>query len=65
MTRRSTSAIGPGRSRSTGTGRTRSTIPPLATVETTLTFAEPGELAFICHVPGHEAYGMVGTLRVT
>lgn len=41
------------------------TIPPFATVETTLTFDEPGELAFICHVPGHEAYGMVGTLRIT
>jgi uncharacterized cupredoxin-like copper-binding protein len=40
------------------------TIPPLATVETTLTFTEPGDLAFICHVPRHEAYGMVGTLRV-
>jgi uncharacterized cupredoxin-like copper-binding protein len=41
------------------------TIPPLATVETTLTFDEPGELAFICHVPRHESYGMLGTLRVT
>jgi uncharacterized cupredoxin-like copper-binding protein len=41
------------------------TIPPFATVETTLTFEEPGELAFICHVPRHESYGMVGTLRVT
>ena len=42
------------------------TIPPLGSVETTLTFDAPGEMvAFICHVPGHEAYGMVGTLRVT
>ncbi len=41
------------------------TIPPLATVETTLTFDTPGEIAFICHVPRHESYGMVGTLRVT
>lgn len=42
------------------------TIPPLGTVETTLTFDAPGKMvAFICHVPGHEAYGMVGTLRVT
>ena len=40
------------------------TIPPLATVETTLTFDEPGEVAFICHVPRHESYGMVGMLRV-
>jgi uncharacterized cupredoxin-like copper-binding protein len=41
------------------------TIPPLGTAETTLTFEEPGEVAFICHIPGHEAYGMVGTVRVT
>ncbi len=40
-------------------------IPPLTTVETTLTFDDPGELAYICHFPGHEAYGMVGTLTVT
>jgi uncharacterized cupredoxin-like copper-binding protein len=32
---------------------------------TTVTFAEPGTLTFICHLPGHEAYGMVGTLTVT
>jgi uncharacterized cupredoxin-like copper-binding protein len=41
------------------------TIPPLGTAETTLTFDEPGEVAFICHVPGHEAFGMVGVVRVT
>ncbi len=41
------------------------TIPPLGTAETTLTFDQPCEVAFICHIPGHEAYGMVGTLRVT
>jgi uncharacterized cupredoxin-like copper-binding protein len=43
---------------------TEVTIPPLATRVTTVTFAEPGEYAYICHLPGHEAYGMVGTLRV-
>ncbi len=43
---------------------TEVTLPAYATLETTLTFAEPGEYAFICHLPGHEAYGMVGTLRV-
>jgi len=32
---------------------------------TTVTFASPGTLTFICHLPGHEAYGMVGTLTVT
>ena len=31
---------------------------------TTVTFASPGTLTFICHLPGHEAYGMVGTLTV-
>jgi uncharacterized cupredoxin-like copper-binding protein len=32
---------------------------------TTVTFAQAGELQFICHLPGHERYGMVGTLTVT
>jgi uncharacterized cupredoxin-like copper-binding protein len=32
---------------------------------TTVTFASPSTLTFICHLPGHEAYGMVGTLTVT
>ena len=40
-------------------------IAALTTVETTLTFASPGTLQYICHFPGHEAYGMVGTLTVT
>ncbi len=43
---------------------TEVTLPAYSTLETTLTFAEPGDYAFICHLPGHEAYGMVGTLRV-
>jgi len=30
-------------------------LPPLATRTTTLSFATPGELTFICHFPGHEA----------
>lgn len=34
------------------------------TRETTIRFDEPGEYQFICHLPGHEAYGMVGVLRV-
>jgi uncharacterized cupredoxin-like copper-binding protein len=41
------------------------TVPPFTSRVTTLTFAEPGEYAFICHLPGHEAYGMRGVLRVT
>ena len=40
------------------------TVPALATATTTITFDEPGTLAFICHLPAHESYGMVGTLTV-
>jgi uncharacterized cupredoxin-like copper-binding protein len=40
-------------------------IAALSTEETTLTFANPGPILYICHFPGHEAYGMVGTLTVT
>ena len=35
-------------------------LPPRTTKTTTITFDRPGELTFICHFPGHEAYGMVG-----
>ena len=41
---------------------TEVTIPAYST-KTTVTFAEPGEYAFICHLAGHEAYGMRGTVR--
>ena len=34
-------------------------------VRTTVTFDSPGSLTFVCHLPGHEAYGMTGTLEVT
>jgi uncharacterized cupredoxin-like copper-binding protein len=44
---------------------TEVTIPALESRETTVVFAEPGVYQFICHLPGHEAYGMVGTLTVT
>ena len=30
-----------------------------------MTFATPGTLTYVCHLPGHEAYGMTGTLVVT
>ena len=40
------------------------TVPALETVQTTITFDEPGSLAYVCHLPSHEAYGMVGTLTV-
>jgi uncharacterized cupredoxin-like copper-binding protein len=44
---------------------TEVTIPALSTVTTVVTFAAPGSLQYICHLPGHEAYGMVGTVTVT
>ena len=40
------------------------TVPALDTVSTTITFDDPGTLAYICHLPQHEAYGMVGILTV-
>lgn len=43
---------------------TEVTVPALGTAETTITFGEAGRLAYICHLPGHEAYGMVGLLVV-
>jgi uncharacterized cupredoxin-like copper-binding protein len=43
---------------------TEVTIPALETARTTITFDEPGEYAYICHLPAHEAYGMVGVLTV-
>jgi uncharacterized cupredoxin-like copper-binding protein len=44
---------------------TEVTIGALQDRRTVVTFAEPGTLTFICHLPGHEAYGMTGTLTVT
>ena len=43
---------------------TEVTIPAFQTRVTTVTFDQPGEYAFICHLPGHEAYGMRGFVRV-
>ena len=43
---------------------TEVTVPAFSTRVTTLTFDQAAEYAYICHLPGHEAYGMVGTLRV-
>jgi uncharacterized cupredoxin-like copper-binding protein len=42
---------------------TEVTIPAFSTRETTITFDQPGDYIYVCHLPGHEAYGMVGTLR--
>src|SRR5204863_9567931 len=43
---------------------TEVTIPALSTVTTVVTFGAPGALQYICHLPGHEAYGMVGTVTI-
>ena len=40
-------------------------IPAGASLETSVRFDTPGTYLYICHLPGHEAYGMVGTLVVT
>jgi len=44
---------------------TEVTVPALSSRRTTITFADAGRLAYICHLPGHEAYGMVGVLTVS
>ena len=43
---------------------TEVTVPALETVRTTITFEEPGTLSYICHLPQHESYGMVGVLTI-
>jgi uncharacterized cupredoxin-like copper-binding protein len=40
------------------------TVPALSTRVTTLTFREAGDYQYICHLPGHEEYGMVGVVHV-
>jgi uncharacterized cupredoxin-like copper-binding protein len=44
---------------------TEVTIPALSERVTTVTFEKPGVYEYICHLPGHEAYGMKGVVRVT
>jgi plastocyanin len=39
-------------------------IPALSSQTTVVTFESPGALRFICHLPLHESYGMVGTVTV-
>jgi uncharacterized cupredoxin-like copper-binding protein len=41
------------------------TAPAGATAVTTYEFAEPGVMVFGCHLPGHWAYGMRGTVTVS
>jgi len=41
------------------------TVPALGSVETTYRFpVRPGSLLFGCHLPGHYAYGMRGTIDI-
>jgi len=43
---------------------TEVTVPALSERVTTVEFDQPGDYQYICHLPGHEEYGMVGVLRV-
>jgi uncharacterized cupredoxin-like copper-binding protein len=42
---------------------TEVSVPALTTKVTTITFDGRGDLAYTCHLPGHEEYGMTGVLR--
>jgi plastocyanin len=43
---------------------TEQVIPALSTRVTTITFDHPAVWKYICHLPGHEAYGMVGVASI-
>jgi uncharacterized cupredoxin-like copper-binding protein len=43
---------------------TEQVIPAGETRITTVTFDATGSQQYICHLPGHEAYGMVGTVTI-
>ena len=43
---------------------TEQVIPALSTRVTTITFDRPAVWKYICHLPGHEAYGMVGVATI-
>ena len=44
---------------------TEISIPAGTVRRTTVTFTASGSQAYICHLPGHEAYGMVGVVVIT
>lgn len=48
-----------------GSRPTEISIPAGTERRTTLTFGATGSELFICHLPGHEQYGMVGTVVIT
>ena len=39
-------------------------LPAMSSKTTVVTFDQAGTLQFICHLPGHESYGMKGTLTI-
>jgi uncharacterized cupredoxin-like copper-binding protein len=39
-------------------------VPSGSEASTSFRFDRPGRVAYACHLPGHEAYGMVGTVEV-
>ena len=43
---------------------TEQVIPAQSTRVTTVTFDHPATWKYICHLPGHEAYGMVGVASI-
>ena len=43
---------------------TEVTIPALEMRATVVAFDDPGTYRFVCHLPGHEAYGMTGVVVV-
>ena len=45
-------------------GPTEQMIPAGETRVATITVAATGSLQYICHLPGHEAYGMVGLVTI-
>jgi uncharacterized cupredoxin-like copper-binding protein len=47
-----------------GARPTEVSIAALSSEQTVVTFDQPGTYLYICHLPGHEAYGMVGELHV-
>jgi uncharacterized cupredoxin-like copper-binding protein len=48
-----------------GSRPTEVSIPAGSSRVTTVIFRTAGTYSFICHLPGHEAYGMRGTVTVT
>ena len=44
---------------------TEVSVPALSSRVTRITFSQAGHLASICHLPGHEEYGMLGSLHIS